>query len=367
MFSLFRRKSSEGAARTFKLRVENFWAWYAEVAPRFYQTIEDKNSSQLAAEVSTKVDELIPGGAWVFGPGENDRGHSLTLSGEGNLHLQFLTEYWKEQAPRLEGWTFYSSRQPSSDLKNWRLEIGGESFDPLEFWITPTLDRDQEKIDITAWHPLFAKLAERERWTVLFLVLDEALGEFGTQSWIGEITMSDNKLADSLPIRELPAFVQKAQSETKWKKYPPTETWTGYQMNEPHDRFRRGDVIAGTCCNMKLIDEFLRSQDRMEDPLNRTGADYVFVQFPSEILPEGKQVDARGKIEDALQEALSSAKSGRHIGGALGTQFAYIDLLLLDGGQSLETVRQVLRAQSLPEGTSIEFFAHSKRGHRIIL
>ena len=105
----------------------------------------------------------------------------------------------------------------------------------------------------------------------------------------------------------------------------------------------------------------------MDDPLAGAGADYVFVQFPSDILPQGKQVDARGEIEDALQAALGSESSGRQMGGAMGTRFAYTDLLLFDGSRSLEIVEKVLRARDLPKGTSIEFYADKKRNRRIVL
>jgi hypothetical protein len=366
MFSLFKRKTSQSLEPGFKTRVQDFWRWYADVAARFYQTIENKDSAALEPEVSAKISELLPRFAWVFGPGPNDSGHSFTLTGEGNLHLQFLTEYWMKQAPVLEGWTFYSSRQPSTDLEGWRIEIGGQRFDPREFWLSSSLDQELQQIDITVWHPLFAKLEEKDRWTVLFLVHDEALGEFGTQSWIGEINMSDQRLVDAFPLKELPAFVR-AQANAGWSKLPPTETATLYKLREPHDRFRRGDIIGGTTCGMKLINQFLESEDNLEDPLADTGADYVFVQFPSEILPEGNQVEVRGEIEDAIDEALSAAGCGRHIGGALGTQFAYIDLLLFDQPEGLNIIQRVLRDRALPKGTSIEFFAHARRDRRIVL
>jgi hypothetical protein len=81
---------TEESEFTFKQRVEAFWTWYAEVADRFYQTIDDNQSSSLTDEVCAKVDELLPGMAWVFGPGEDGKGHSFTLSGEGILPKQLL-------------------------------------------------------------------------------------------------------------------------------------------------------------------------------------------------------------------------------------------------------------------------------------
>jgi hypothetical protein len=171
MLSLFKRKSPPPTDLTFKQRVERFWQWYAQVAARFYNVIESKDSLSLAGEVSSNVDKLIPGFAWVFGPGENNVGHSFTLSGEGDPHRQLLSIYWLSRAPKLSGWTFYASRQPSS-IRGQRIEIGERKFDPLEFWLTPTINREGEKLDIAVWHPLFKQMEERERWTVLFLFLD---------------------------------------------------------------------------------------------------------------------------------------------------------------------------------------------------
>lgn len=345
---------------TFKARVQQFWNWYASVAPRFHQTIDAGKCPMLADEVSNKVDELIPGFAWVFGPGANGRDHSFTLSGEGNLHRQLLAIYWLAHAPSVPGWTFYAARQPGS-IKGQRMEIGGRKFDPIEFWITPFVNRDEEKLDITVWHPLFDKMPERDRWTVLFLFLDEVLGEYGTQQWIGEIKHDPMRLADSMPLEELNGFLKRVQVEHGWKKLIPGESATGYRCNEQHNRFLRGDIVTGTTVHPLLINEYLKAEGELEDPLKGTGADYVFVAFDAKILPVGNEVNARAEIEDALDQALRSAASGRLLGGALGRQKAYIDLLLFDGATSIEILKGVMQDKSLPKGASINYFAKEKK------
>src|SRR5258708_34593876 len=99
MFSLFKRKPAAAATElTFKVRVARFWEWYASVAERYYRVIEEKRIQELTAEVSQRVDELCERFAWVFGPGADGKGHSLTVSGEGNPHRQLLTAYWQKQA-----------------------------------------------------------------------------------------------------------------------------------------------------------------------------------------------------------------------------------------------------------------------------
>jgi hypothetical protein len=366
MLSPFKRKAPLTIEPTFKIRVQQFWSWYAGVAPRFYQTIEAGKCTALADEVSAKVDELIPGLAWVFGPGPNNQGHSFTLSGEGNLHRQLLAIYWLAHAPSLPGWTFYAARQPGT-IKGHRFEIGGCKFDPLEFWVTPFVNRDEEKLDITVWHPLFDKIPEEDRWRVLFLFLDQVLGEYGTQQWIGEIKQDPTRLADSIPLEELSELFIRVQAEHGWKKLPPGENGVLYKFEEQHNRFLRGDIVTGTMMHPLLLNEYLKSEGKLEDPLKGTGADYVFVAFDAKILPFGNEASARGEIEDALDQALKSAASGRLLGGAWGRENAYIDLLLFDGLTSVEIVKRVLQDKSVPAGTSINYFAMEKRGNRVVI
>ena len=368
MFSLFKRKQPAAVQEfTFKARVARFWEWYAGEAARIYRTIEDKKSAELAPEMSAKVDELIPGFAWVFGPGAEQKGHSLTLSGEGNRHRQLLAAYWQAQAPKLAGWTFYSARQASSHPDALVLEIGGQGFDGKAFWLTPSVNAERECIELTVWHPLFPQLDDRTRGMVLFLFLDEALGEIGTQNWIGGIEMNDTKLAGAIPLGELRAFTERVQAEHSWKKGGPGELWTLYRLKEDRPDRARGDVFVGTTSIMALINDFSNAEGQMKDPLAGTGADYVYVALDVSILPKGKEADGRGRIEDALIAALEPAASGRLLGGAMGRRSAYIDLLLFDGAKSMELVLSTLRRLKLPPGTSVNYFAFEKRGHRVLL
>ena len=247
------------------------------------------------------------------------------------------------------------------------MDIDGRKFDPLEFWVTPFSNREEEKLDIKVWHPLFNHMADIERRRVSYLFLDEVLGEYGTEQWIGEIKLDAQRLADAIPLEELGEFLERAKSEHGWKKHLPGESAVLYECAEQHARFLRGDVVIGTTMNPRLINEYLKAEGEMEDPLKGTGADYVFVAFDSRILPIGKEATARGKIEDAFDQSLKAFASGRLIGGAWGPTSAYIDLLLFDGAASINILRQIFQEQNLPAGSSINYFAKEKFGHRIVI
>ncbi|EDY17231.1 hypothetical protein CfE428DRAFT_5249 [Chthoniobacter flavus Ellin428] len=368
MFSLFKRKAPPAPTETtFKTRVARFWEWYASVADRYYRTIEEKRVEELAGEVRQHVNQVIPGLAWVFGPGANEQGHSLTVSAEGNPHYELLAAYWQKQAPKLPGWTFYGSRQPSQHLDTAQLKIGEHLFEGKAFWLTPTVDADHQRLNLTAWHPLFPKLDDRTRWMVLFLMLDEALGEIGTQNWIGRVEMNDQNLAGAMPLTELRTYLERVHAQHQWKKGGPGESVTLYRLNEERPGELRGDIFVGSTAVKALIGEFSAANGQLKDPLAGTGADYVYIAFDIGVLPKGNEANARGEIEDALMAVLGPAAGGQVLGGAMGRCHAYIDLLLFDGANSINLVLDVLRKRKMPAGTSLNYFAHEKRGHRLIL
>ncbi|MCA9139225.1 MAG: hypothetical protein KDB00_20770 [Planctomycetales bacterium] len=341
-------------SQTFKERVEVFWNWFPEVSSRFFETIESGKCAELADEVSEFMANTMPGLAWVFGPGENG-GHSFTVSGEGMVARQLLAEYWLDQEVPLKGWTFYQSRQPNRHLESIAVEIGNLGrVDAETMLIETTVDDQQELLDIVAWHPLFAELSEDHHAQLLFLLLDETLGEFGTQTWIGGIEI-DEIAPDAVDGRkthrliDLPKFINDIKRYHGWEKLSPIRSYTGYSIRTQQP-ILRGDTIAGTTCIPRLVFELIEEGGRLdEDPLDGTGASLAYLQIDGAVFPSGDEAGVRHNIEEALEETLESNQLGRPLGGAAGTESSYIDLLLIDGDRSRAAVDETMRRLELAD------------------
>ncbi|MEM1442206.1 MAG: hypothetical protein AAGF67_07680, partial [Verrucomicrobiota bacterium] len=275
--------------------------------------------------------------------------------------------YWKERAPEWPHWTFFASRQPGEVDPVTAIAIGENSFEFGKLWLSTTLDLERELIDVEIWHPEFEKAEEKTAGMVMFLMLDEILGEFGTDQWLGVIERGSSRLQEAIPVTELPDLIRQLEVERGWKKYPPTEQFVSYKMKETSGRFLRGDVIAGTAANMRLVREYQNAEGIFEDPLSGTGAEYVFVALDRTILPAGEEVDFRCDLEDAIDNSLRENHAGRTLGGASGTTSAYLDVLIYDRDRSMNLIEAILRERSLPEGTGIHFFASGNEGRRVFL
>jgi len=367
MFSFFRRKApSPPPEPTFNERVIEFWTWFQQVAPRFTAAIDARKCADLTDETSARVDQLQAGFAWVYGPGADRCGHSLTLSGEGVEHRQLLALHWLSLAPTIPGWTFYASRQ-SGPIKGHVITMEDLRIDPKELWVTPTINPETEKIDLVVWHHEWERITEKKRWTVVFLFLDEVLGEYGTQWWIGEISFGKDHLAASFPLEELGDYVATTIQAQEWKRAAPGEEWTGFKIKPATESYPRCDLITISTCAPELFRTYMKEKDAMSDLLAGSGADFIYISIDHGFFPEGDEITKRAAVEEALDDALKSQNAGRVLGGGFGTERGYIDLLIYDGARSLATVRTVLKEHRVPSGTMIEFFARDKRARRISL
>lgn len=336
--------------KTFKQRVADFWNWFPEVAKQFEAEAPDGDPKQVVSLVTEFMSKTMPSLSWALGSGAKGD-YSFTLTGEGQIAKQMLAEYWRTRAISLPGWSFYASRQPSNYETLKELAIGvsdEEQVDAESFMLETRVNEETQQIDITAWHPALENVHEDHHFQILFLLLDEALGEFGVQTWLGEINVEPISAEGvTRPLLDLPKFIEQVKKYHQWEKFPPLETYSGYEVAESADG-PRGDTVAGSSCIPDVIFDYIENGGQTsEDPLEDSGAEFVYLAIDGAVFPEGNEVDSRSDIEDELDEALTSDLSGRVVGGATGVNQSYIDLLIYDGDASRQIIEKTLKRLQL--------------------
>jgi hypothetical protein len=342
---------------TYKQRVAEFWQWYPQVADQIFQLIESGDTDALTELVAPYMERTLPGLAWVFGAGEPG-GHSFTLTGEGIVPKQILAEYWHSRARQIPRWTFHASRQstPPAVLKDFAISIKkGQTVDVVNFLIQATANTESEAIDIVGWHPNLEKLPKEDQMQILFLLLDEALGEFGTETWLGDIKVEPfDRDKSTVTIVTLPEKIRQVSEYYKWEKTSPLESYSLYEVDKQTNA-PRGDTLFGTTCIPNVVLEYLERKGKLRDnPLEETGAHFAFVSLDGSLFPSGQEVEVRSSIENALNDALRLAESGITCGGAFGAENSYIDLLLFDGASSEAIVSKVLEQLQLSERSKFQ-------------
>jgi len=355
-----KRKSPEVevSKESFIQRVDQFWSWFAENSQRLLDGIDNQEFDALVPEVSDQVKAMAPL-AWVFGPPpEGATGHSFTLTPEGNAYKQHIIEFVLSRRPELENWTFYNSKQPANSVDGISIDVMGEKLTAQEFWVVATPNAERKKVDLKLWHPLFAKLSERDQQQLTFIWLDESLGEFVVENQIGHIDISPEGLEESFPINELKEVFYKQWDEAGWTAPDPTLIYAGYSINEDAlkpDRIR-GDVYMGSTCLFQLVSDFIKTDGQMEHPTPDIGIEFFFLAMPIENFTAGEPVQQRSEVEDALEAALSADLSGKVVGGAAGTKFMYLDIMAFHPQQALRHIQETAANSPYAKNAELRFF-----------
>lgn len=336
---------------TFTERVREFWQWFPGIADEVKAGMKSNDPQAATERFASEVREKIGGLSWVFGPGRSEDSMSFTVTGEARKARQLLSQYWLSQATDIPGWDFYSSRQPSSieKLASVAIQVGETEIDAETLKVSPQVMVDDQRVDLRIWHQVFEHLPEDARWQISFLLLDEALGEFGTQSKLGNIEFAPDPKAISLV--ELPALIDQVWSENGWRDLLPLESYVGYESPDPTKEFPRGDTIAGHTVVPDVVLEFLNNGGSLdEDPVEGTGAQFVYVQIDNSVMGDDP-LEFRDQVEEKILSRLDG--HGYCVGGATGIHYSYIDLLIFDGDRSEQAIVTALQAANLQDGYQI--------------
>ena len=190
--------------------IDAFWSWWQKSGAAIARAFDGGSGPKpaLTAAMSKHVAAIHEDLDWEFGKGARSR-HHLCLSGKGDPVLRVITERWVKRGPGAdETWEFYPARQPSPGAGH-RLEIAGHTVDLDAFTFTVTEEESRETLDIVAHHPVFKRIRdEKLRTQVLYLTLDDLLGEDGAERWLGAVDESRTPFASPVSYAELRVRVE---------------------------------------------------------------------------------------------------------------------------------------------------------------
>ena len=346
---------------TFRERVHEFWNWFPTQANQLTMAVKSDNPQESLASFVEQVRDKIGGLAWAFGPGSTEDSLSFTVTGEGEKPRQLLAQHWLDQAVPVDGWDFHCSRQatPKDHLKAIKIEVGDTQIDVDTMLIATQIDEENQAVDLQAWHPALEDLDESDRYRIAFLLLDESLGEYGTQTKLGQIELQPGSEDRSLtqPLIELPNYLESLWADKGWEETTPLETYTGYQA-EPTDDFVRSDIMAGYTNVPEVVIAFLENDGQLlENPVANTGAEFLFVKVSRDQLPQDHDPMAyRTEIEMEVARRLAGG-GGYVVGGATGTDHSYIDTLIFDGDRSIAAIREAVEMTHNGDFEILPFFS----------
>lgn len=195
------------------------------------------------------------------------------------------------------------------------------------------------------------------------------LGERCADDWIGQVRVAPAPRSGPLrvlenspdpaqfPLSELSAAVQAAVSGVRagLPEQPLMERdlsgeWTLFELNpEPAEDWPdEDDLVLAATCVPELLKCHLEKAPFSSLRFSRHGESFFCLKYEAEGSPDAR-LEARVRVEDALEQGLRDARNGRVVGAGLGLRYAYVHLALASPVEiGLAQISDVGRRLGLP-------------------
>jgi len=192
--------------------ITRFWSWWdAKGARQAAAAIAAGQPQRMFTPLAKHLTAIHPGLVWEFGTGPGGE-NVLVVTSEGDPALRAITSRWRQAAPPAnEFWDYSSSRLPAADPSASVLTLGNAQIDVTS--VTVAADVSRSHVDVTMYHPGFARLPADQHMVTAFMLLDTVLGEAAVDSWVGTVTAGLEPPADLVPLVDLPAVVSELEAE----------------------------------------------------------------------------------------------------------------------------------------------------------
>jgi len=325
--------------KPFRVRTQEAWAAFLAGEEELRALMDQRDRAVVSGQLAERCSKLLaPAFANpAFELGYNGEKYELILTPQGEQARLFQLTYFQKRAPKelLDKWNILVGRTRSN---RFALRMCGQevTLEDVRAWVEKTGDNG---IGLRLYCEKLAALkkdAEERRYSILCILLDQALGELAAMRYVDYLDILDAPEAgESLRLDRLADYVAAEIDPEGWAYSDAPErvceryiAYRGEPSREEHRPLRR-DVCAGVTRCLPILRGYFQEDNYWMDCLHQDGAVPGFFYYPLDRVDRKDVLDLRDQLENAVLER-AGADAVTFTGGATGTTLGYLDFIAWD-------------------------------------
>ena len=320
-----------------KEKIRRFWVWFEKNHRMLEVQLETDQTASAAFSVGEKLNAF---GISIMSEVGGEAGrYWIQLSPCSDKTAQFICRFWKEMAPEMENWSFYSFRTPRKDgIPQIKNILGNHiDLDKMRFYVT--VDEVRQRYLVTVVSPLFNGNNAEEDQSLCLMVCYILLGEAATEGYLHPLTTATAAPMDAdYPNLDAAQFVSLVAATEEVRPWVTASDPTFFSIvyGSQTDQM---EVRTGIQVGMTLHLQLLMQPFRVTEEFRQCGG--VFCSLCSSVNAEDPQRNAEHLQKNTMkvEELMNRFQLGYVIGHAIGMEYNSIDLMVFDE----KTFRAVFR------------------------
>lgn len=341
------------AGTTFRQRTDAFWLWFMQNEPKLAEMVEKRGEYD-----REKMIEFIAEGVKLISDEVNFNiggDYEFTFAVEGHQYLFYLLPWLISRMPEQfrSKWHFFPCL-PGTKGESFQFQMYDKDIQLSDVMVGLEYDQEQNYFNIRFYHEQLWSLSEDQAYHAFYIMMELAIGEGMARIYINDVDRADALEEGMFSLTKLESCMSVALEEAdKEIMTRPDERYMVYKMEFDENKDLRYDVVIGTTCFPGLIEEYFKDESGITDHLDACGAKAVFVVMPFGDADRSDLLKLRYEIEDRLTTVVLGEKgSGQEIGiilgGMMGREHLYVDLLLYDAPAFMEKAGDLLMQYPYP-------------------
>lgn len=310
-------------------RVKEFWNWFVEN--------EEKLSGMMCPNSMEEADafiEFISKGTNLISEDMHFNiggDHEFTFSVEGWPDLFIIYPYIISCMPEcLKGkWKFFPFNP--GKVGSFAYRVHDTDVDMGKIMVKASYDEKRENFNIRYYDKNLCALPEENSDGNFHVILELVLGEGVSFKYVNGIERASGIEEGMIALSGLRQHIEETVKSHGHEFFEnPKDVYTGYQLTPKESDELRFDVIVGSTCLSSIVADYYHGSTEIFDHADGFGVQALYMVFQNGV-GEDNILNFRHDLEDRItEEILEPGNLGVITGGAIGTEYSYIDLFVYD-------------------------------------
>lgn len=319
-----------------KQKIHTFWEFFKSIQVDIEHDLKCGDHEGIEQHLHDCNERLLTICGCVVEFEENDGFFEMTFATHGDKNAQYICALLKKDAPEemVDNWIINAFRPPLSEKAfHSMFERESKTYQGSDFKIYYEIDEVSKTIPIQVYCEGLLGMEHEQQLRITNLMLELFIGELELEARISSINILDKEIENE-NVCLLPNFYEDLCDiiiSEEWVEYhDPTQIYMAYKIDEKISfEGLRKDMKLILTTHPALQEELLNQECFICKDMKQKGGEYGYIYFePSQ--EKEKNALVRQQLEKEIHDLLYPLSVARTIGGAIGTNYAYIDMLIFD-------------------------------------